>query len=651
MKKISVLMFCMIFAFYFANAQKWVSTTPQPRNVILEEFTGIHCGYCPDGHKRANDLVAQYPGKVFLINIHSGGYAAPANGSEPDLRTTVGSAIDVAAKVSGYPAGSVNRGTTPWAIDRGQWATKATAIMNTTSTVNVAVKSFVDYKTRVMTTEVEIYYTSASAQAKNYLTIALTQDDILGYQSDYGNYNPTNWTSDGLYRHNHVFRQLISSGGTWGESIDTTTAGHYEYRKYTTTLPDAITSIPMVFYKLNVVAFVTEAATGSNILSGAGTPVDFDQSVKCDLGLKNLTQIPSGMCFTSISPKVEVTNNSGNAVTSFDVSLFLNGVENKKSYTGSLAKGDKTTLDWGVIPFQGKGSYSVSIQGFKNVNNNTLSDMDASNDGFSASGMAFTSKAFTTISAGFNSTTAMPVNTAFDKSQNNAFSIVTGSMIGAKNSAGAIRFALDASWNVADTPGDILMGEADLTAATSPNFSYYYAYSDGQAGGSAPTITVNISKDCGITWEEIKNVTCTETGQPAVKGNWYVPKTAEYKLVNVSLSAYKGQAVLIKLSGIPGSTGNALYIDELALDATSDVNDNSNASDVFYPNPASSKIQINDVSLLGFNYSIYSNSGDLVTNGINSNNIFDVSNLSNGTYLVKFNIDNRIISKSFIIAR
>ena len=30
--------------------QTFVSTTPENKNVVLEEFTGIYCGFCPDGH-------------------------------------------------------------------------------------------------------------------------------------------------------------------------------------------------------------------------------------------------------------------------------------------------------------------------------------------------------------------------------------------------------------------------------------------------------------------------------------------------------------------------------------------------------------------------------------------------------------------------
>jgi len=85
-----------------------VSQSVETKTAVLEEFTGIHCGYCPDGHKIANGLATSNPGKVVLINIHSGGYAVPA-GNELDLRTAEGNSINSWTNVSGYPAGTVQR--------------------------------------------------------------------------------------------------------------------------------------------------------------------------------------------------------------------------------------------------------------------------------------------------------------------------------------------------------------------------------------------------------------------------------------------------------------------------------------------------------------------------------------------------------------
>ncbi|MBK8367031.1 MAG: hypothetical protein IPL10_06335 [Bacteroidetes bacterium] len=69
-------------------AQLPVSTTPSNKNIVLEEFTGIHCGYCPDGHVVANNIYNNNPGRVVLINIHSGSFANAAKG-EQDLKTTM----------------------------------------------------------------------------------------------------------------------------------------------------------------------------------------------------------------------------------------------------------------------------------------------------------------------------------------------------------------------------------------------------------------------------------------------------------------------------------------------------------------------------------------------------------------------------------
>jgi hypothetical protein len=636
MKNIIILLCVLGFSFSQVNAQQWVSKQPEKRNVILEEFTGIHCGFCPDGHRIANDLVKANEGRIFLINIHSGSFATPNTG-ELDLRTTIGNAIDAASGVTGYPAGSVNRSTNPWAKNRGEWAGFATTILNQTSPVNVAAKAYVDFTTRELVTEVEIYYTSNSAVSTNYLTVMLTQDNILGTQSDGGNFNPTNWTADKKYRHNHVLRQAITSGQAWGEKIDTTTAGHFEYRKYTTKLPETLLNTDVVLYNLDVVAFVSE--TKNNILSGVGVPVDFDTSVRIDLGIKDLTVYPTNYCFTKINPKIEVTNNSGISITSFDISAYLNGTENKKSFSGDLPKDGKTIIDWGEMPFTTIGPYIVSFQGLKNLNGNTIEDMDFSNDAASYSGLGFKSKAFGNYNGKFDG--LLPSNTAFDASQNNCFNIVSSSSpkYGANNTNGAVRFKLDSSWVMSGKPGHIIFGEADLTKITSPYLDYFYAYSDGSAGGSPPTIKVSVSDDCGASWKEINSVVCKETGQPAVAGNWYVPTSSQYKLVEISIAEYINKSVMFRVTGIPGTAGNALYIDEISVGTqVSDVEEEIAASDFsVYPNPASSEVRFNNDKFSDAEYSIYSVLGETLSFGTITNNSININNLAPGFYYIKIN--------------
>ena len=73
MKKILLSVF--VLGSFLTFAQTNVSTTPENKNVVLEEFTGISCPYCPDGHVVHRGLKDNNPGDVMLINIHTGSFA------------------------------------------------------------------------------------------------------------------------------------------------------------------------------------------------------------------------------------------------------------------------------------------------------------------------------------------------------------------------------------------------------------------------------------------------------------------------------------------------------------------------------------------------------------------------------------------------
>ena len=69
MKKLTFLMLAVLACLLQVNAQQFVSTSTQNRNAIIEEFTGRNCGYCPDGHVIANNIVHSNPGRVWAVNV------------------------------------------------------------------------------------------------------------------------------------------------------------------------------------------------------------------------------------------------------------------------------------------------------------------------------------------------------------------------------------------------------------------------------------------------------------------------------------------------------------------------------------------------------------------------------------------------------
>ena len=111
MKNLILLLLSIVC--FGVSAQTFVSTTPENKNVVLQDFTGIYCTFCPDGHVIAQDLHDSYPNDIFLINIHTGGYSNPNSPSHPDFNSNHGAAIAANSGLAGYPAGTVNRHVFP----------------------------------------------------------------------------------------------------------------------------------------------------------------------------------------------------------------------------------------------------------------------------------------------------------------------------------------------------------------------------------------------------------------------------------------------------------------------------------------------------------------------------------------------------------
>lgn len=638
MKLYTFLLILLIVSFqHISLSQSFVNTQPTNKNAILEEFTGIHCGYCPDGHRIANELAKQYEGRVFLINIHAGSFANPSAG-EVDLRTDDGAAIDAAAQVSGYPAGSVNRSTNPWAQNRGSWANIIKNIIAQPSPVNVAVKAYVDFKTRELVAEVEYYYTS-DVEGPNYLTVMLLENNIIGTQSDYGNYNPTNWNQNKQYRHHHALRKVISEGGSFGQVIQKTKKGDWQYLKFTYPVPEYFKNTPSKLFNLEVVAFIAQSQ--GNIYTGSGTKVEFDKSYYIDLAIKDLTIYPKNYCFESISPILEITNNSNMDINSFEIGFKSDAINQTKKFEGKLSKGEKTIFEWGNLPFTVRGSYESYLYGFEKINNDPkIEDMNWTNDISYNSGFGFKKKAVKEFYGGFDG--ILPNNFAFDKSQNQSFNMINGNQTtkyGALNTTGAVRYPLHESWGLAGKPGHILFGEVEISALLNPILEYYYAYSADVYGGTKPVVKVSVSEDCGENWIEIHSLTCEETGKPATSGNWYVPNTTDYKLIQVPLSQFKSKDLLIRVSGIAGTHGNALYIDEIKVSSLTSIDELDNTDFSVYPNPAIDFIKIQD-NFNGKQFKIYDILGNLVSSGILTENMIFIGNLSQGLYNIV--IDNKI---------
>ena len=467
MKKILLSVFTL--GMLTTSAQTFVSTTPENKNIILEEFTGITCVWCPAGHLIGQQLHDANPNDVFLINIHTGGYASPA-GPGTDFNTSFGAAIAGQSNLGGYPAGTVNRhefaglqqNGTGTAMSRGEWTAAASQWLLEPSPVNVGIQASIDMATSTLTVDVEVYYTGTQAVTSNMLNIAVVQNNIEGPQTGGASNNPGSMLPNGNYNHNHMLRHMLT--GQWGETIANITSGTLYSNTYTWTIPSQISGYPLspILDPTNfaVVAFVSEGQ--QEILSGTEVYPNLVFANAYDAYLVSATA-KDNIC-SNISKDIEVLiKNYGNLpLTTLDIEYSINGgVPSIFPWTGNLASGQATTVTLSNYTYTPSFTNTLDVN-VLNPNGNT--DQNTSND---------------------NATTTF-INHSYG-------SITTGIVSGnATIDVTTDQYATETSWELVDDNGMVVVASGTLTNSSAQptvnamlvtgacyTFNMYDSYGDG----------------------------------------------------------------------------------------------------------------------------------------------------------------------------
>ena len=374
MKKLYIIL--LVLLGLQTQAQTFVSTTPENKNVILEEFTGIYCTFCPDGHLIAQGLHDANPNDVFLINIHTGGYANPNGPNDPDFNCLYGAAIAANSGLAGYPAGTVNRatfngispqgslGTT--ALSRGDWAAASADIMSQPSYVNVAAQASYDMSTGLLTVNTETYYTSTTTNI-NVLHVAVVQNNVPGPQTGASTYNPGAIISgpwSPTYNHQHMFRHLMD--GANGLEFNVTTAGTFVPNTHTWQMPTNLANSQSTtgFFpdldptNLDVVAYITEGP--GEIITGFQANVAPIFPNAYDANVTNSTA-ESVVCASETDIAITFRNYGNQNLTSLNLTYDINGSTYPAiNWTGNLASGAQETVTLNSVTFTPQANNTVN---------------------------------------------------------------------------------------------------------------------------------------------------------------------------------------------------------------------------------------------------------------------------------------------------
>ncbi len=219
MKHFARMLFPSLLLLLLLIAPAGAQTT---RTILIEEFTGTWCGYCPYG---ADSLAAILKDLSFTraLSYHQG---------NPDTMMTPEGTAFVNIMNPAYPQAAIDRvlwpGESKIPISRAYWRSRANERSAATSPFVITVGGEFDQYSRVMTANVHVEGVQ-DVQGSFNLNVIISEDGINQKQTLYPQGGGTTYIEP--YYHLHVVRKMItgtygkqftSSGWANGASLDTT---------------------------------------------------------------------------------------------------------------------------------------------------------------------------------------------------------------------------------------------------------------------------------------------------------------------------------------------------------------------------------------------------------------------------------------------
>ncbi len=238
-----------------------------PKNILMEEFSGVRCTNCPPGNMKTNEIYTANPDRINAVTVHSKFLAIPI-GNDLDLRCVDAEILANTLGVSSKPNAVFNRKIISGSLASSvpnEWTSRANQILLEKSPVNISLETiFVNVEKRTFRYRITLKF--AEAMENISLGFLLTESEIEATQEF-----PNDIEKED-YIHEFVLRKFITS--VLGETItETITANTVIIKEYEIDLNDfefIESNTNPIDWKINnmgIVAFVR--AENDEILNSA----------------------------------------------------------------------------------------------------------------------------------------------------------------------------------------------------------------------------------------------------------------------------------------------------------------------------------------------------------------------------------------------
>jgi hypothetical protein len=232
----------------------------QLKNVLIEEFTGVKCPNCPDGHNIVATIQNANPSRVIAIGYYPFGQAQTEplkDLTKADFR--IADATELSTLLGGIqflPIAAVDRKMFGGAIltARTLWSSNVQARLAVATPINMQLSVSYDDASREAIIKTTLKYTSALS-TKHNISLAIYENNLVDAQ-EYPTY------IDSFYTFKHVLRDVITpvGGASVLDSLTTKVAGLVFEKTILYTLPAKWNPS-----NCKIVAFVHDAAATKEV--------------------------------------------------------------------------------------------------------------------------------------------------------------------------------------------------------------------------------------------------------------------------------------------------------------------------------------------------------------------------------------------------
>lgn len=204
------------------------------KKVVVEDFTGAWCGYCPDGAMVLKGIIETNEPNVIGIAVHSG----------DALEVPDGTTIDGNYSISSYPSGLIDRAkfssSATMSQNRGNWSARATERLAVPPKVIISFKNLsFDTSTRQLSVDINSMFVD-TAWGNKRVNLTIVEDSIPATGSLIQHNYISTWGGDPIvgWLHQHTLRDAL--GGAYGDTgvVPVDVIPYIDYVKtYTYTVP------------------------------------------------------------------------------------------------------------------------------------------------------------------------------------------------------------------------------------------------------------------------------------------------------------------------------------------------------------------------------------------------------------------------------